>query len=105
MANKNKGEVSLSLGSQKITLTPSYNSFAQIEDELEMCLLEVARRMPSAHLTIRQLVKVVEILSGKEDLGEAIFIEGYTGVMVKVGECLVKGIAGNPSGKVKAGEK
>jgi hypothetical protein len=105
MANKERGEVKITLNGKEITLVPSYENFVEIESALDICLFDLTQNMAVGKCSLKDLTKSVEILSGEKNIGNAIFKEGYPNIMVKVGEALVIGIAGNPSKKEMEKEK
>lgn len=102
MANKERGEVKITLDGKEITLVPSYKNFAEIEDATGIFIFDLAQNLTLAKCSLRNLVKTVEILSGQNKLGEAVFKTGYSDVMVRVAEVLVIGMAGGPLGKPMA---
>ncbi len=105
MANKERGEVKITLNGKEITLVPSYENFVEIESALDICLMDLTQNISVGRCSLKDLTLVVEILSGQKNLGKAIYNEGYTNIMVKIGEALIIGIAGNPSKKGGAKEK
>ena len=56
VANRARGEVTLSLGGQAYVLSPSFGAVCQIEDTLGTSLYEIGRRLESAEITARDLV-------------------------------------------------
>jgi hypothetical protein len=56
VANRARGEVTLSLGGHAYVLSPSFGAVCQIEDTLGTSLYEIGRRLESAEITARDLV-------------------------------------------------
>lgn len=104
MTNKERGEVKITLNGKDFTLVPSYENFVEIEDALGICLLDLTQNMSVARCSLNDLTKVVEIMSGKTNLGQGIYDEGYHNIMIKVSKALMNGISGNPTKKGKPKE-
>lgn len=105
MANKQRGEIDITIGDEKITLIPSYLNFSAIESATDRCLMVMTASITQCAMPISQVVSIVEICSGKDQLGQKIFDHGYLEIMQHLGPFLTLGIAGNTSIKAKSSGK
>ena len=57
MANKARGEVALKLGEETYVLKPTFGAVCEIEDAIGTNLFDLGRKLETADITARELVK------------------------------------------------
>lgn len=114
MANRERGEVTVTLCDKKYTLRPTFEAMSEIEDRLDMSISELISKLQSGGVRLKYLRTIVwagmygfdkEKAPSEEEVGELIRTSGITELLttgIKEGKnpivmFLIKGILGDKS--------
>ena len=109
MANKARGEVTVSIGEESYTLRPTFEAMEQIEDKLKLGIPELVDKFSRGEVQIREVVTILhegivaqsggkrhEVLS-RSELGAQVLSAGLMGIIKQPAmiRFLLHGIAGD----------
>jgi len=112
MANRNRGETKVQIGRKNYVLRPSFEALSAIEDALDTGIVELAGRLSSGGLRLRDLVAIIHACAAatsdeppsEEVIGAAIVKKGVSAYLEPVGTFLVSTLAGGSEGNAEAVE-
>ena len=102
MANKERGEVAVSIGGKDYILRPSFSALVEIERRTGQTILEIATNLSAARIGVADLVAVLfsAIKAGQTDwpeydvLGEMVVKAGVAELIGPVGGFIVSALNG-----------
>ena len=107
--NPHRGEHGLEIGGRKVKLVPTFANLAAIEVTAEAGLIEMARRMASGSVRLKDLVAVITVAAepevSEEELAAAVEAEGMVGIIEAASQFVLAALTGGSEGNVKAAEK
>lgn len=108
MANKNRGEILIKLGSKKYVMRPSFQALCSIESEINKSIIDILINLSHSKLKILEIESIVRhgILSydknqsiDQENIGNLIYQEGLMNILPKIIEFLELAIGINKESK------